>query len=729
MWRNLLVYSLQSGLGALMLLLGTQSSVGGTLTATIHNPNGVTATSISLRHSGTAPPNTSWGNQFWSTASIAAGATVNPVADFNENNAYVWVRYTVNSVVYVTAAQFVVTHTSNPSLSFTLSPAGPATSCIDVKTTNNGRSRVQYNVYTNGVFAAKSLWVNPGETYTFSYCGTTRPEITMSRDTYLPDGTKTTDFGRTIGTNDPGWTTSGAAGVNTGTDPGRTPTAVAATVGNGVIPWNNSATAAATEDSLRKGFEANYNLGTVTGAISAEQLSGILGLLQQLRNDVSGGFININGTMVSGNAILQAIKNAIDGHTGLLTQIEANTSYGYATVNAVQTAGQTLLESKALQQVANAYLASLTNAAQAAVNELTVIKSNTGGQNAALTAIQNNTAQANTQLNKLNDMIPYLEGIRNYSGDSATRLQQINEHVGNSRQLLTNIEYDIEAGNNKLDGIWNSIDAVKASIDSATNHFGTMKRGLDSITNSLGDVIRAVDTNRVDTTNWLRKILAKLPNYDTQTHNYAGSAAEGETNAEANGGNAMEATASGYGPETAGGIPFADLFDITIMGQTINVNPLNNPTVAAVCEWVRFVVGWLAAVTTVWLVLDMVFTALLASGAWHQTKGVQINVPGLDVLTSVTTAIAARTVIAVILASLVAFWTSWTTDNAGIFALSKDNPFDSRWSSSVRAMIGLLDSFCPIATILGDIALVIATKIALGVVVFVKQMAVRFLPS
>jgi len=212
-------------------------------------------------------------------------------------------------------------------------PPPAADWCIKVRPTNRTAYRQKYTVSTvNGVTVTEVLaspWIAPGETWTAQYCNAEKQVLRLSR---LTDSDPPVyDFSDDIPTDDGGWQQDD---VGADYDVNDDPTIPGANIDPSMIDFDDDATDAAKDDSVRKGFLALYGAqqqGFNGLLMSSSRINANLNTANSKLNDLNSSLSGkattaditaLKGSVDSGNSTLSGFKTA--NHSDLLVLHDDN---------------------------------------------------------------------------------------------------------------------------------------------------------------------------------------------------------------------------------------------------------------------------------------------------------------------------------------------------------------------------------------------------------------------
>jgi hypothetical protein len=646
------------------------------------------------------------------------------------------------------------TGTAGEVLSFTVSGTAPQVNWrLDSKTCNETLFDQVYQVIINGQVVGTSGVIKPGDCFEFHFSDPQKKSIQLVRFMVTPDGERINpEYSRTIGTGDPNWYQDGSTppGMNTGTD---NPVGVPnAHVGQGKIPFAESADPAK-EDTLRKVGEALYDATAQSGRNTVSELRGVHGKLSAVENALNAGFLNVNGNLVSVKSAVEAINNSM---SGVNTRLDALNNTATQTKGVIDNQYAKIISMDAKFDSANGYLLNLKDGQQSVIAKLGNIDTDLDGV-AKETTLSATTSTISSEGQSTRESLGTIHTTMTQTKDAVGAGNQINQdgHVANQASL-EQVKSVLSAVYAAIDGARTeanaSASAHSGKLDLANQHLSDIKNQtanlggkLDGLGNKLdlvnGAIVNngtkidgvksAVEQNTLSTSNKLEEIRKKLPKYleeGSTEYNSHGAAGEGFASTEADNLHGIAGGLTGGTGNFGVPAPSPSIFTISFAGATLDLNPMSNPSFAAIAQWVRSLINWLATFFLVYVCYSATLQALQAAGAFQQVKGVTEQTPVIGTLTTITSGLIARIVIGTALAAIPAFYVAWKASNASFFQTLGLNPFASG-DSAVATGIWLLDQFVPLVTIITDLIIALTYKLGLGAVIWAKQMVVRFLPS
>lgn len=348
--------------------------------------------------------------------------------------------------------------------------------------------------------------------------------------------------------------------------------------------------------------------------------------------------------------------------------------------------------------------AAANNAGLAGINsQLVTANANINQIAGSAASIDGRLITANTSLNGIND------GVAGLRGDVALGAKEITQ---------AGLRADTVAGFSSLQ---TSVGEVKTELID-----GKAQAHQDSLATQ-GEIQDVGD--KVD---GIKDAVNALPrHYGPETLNHEAEGAAGESAASDTKGD-FDTLAGTLGNPASVPSGMGGFWQITLPGGlgVLNLNPLDDPEVAAFAEWARGFILWLLTASLFGLVIFHTSDAIKAAGGWQQTKGVQtqVNVAGFGFATSVFSALIIRGIIGAALLAIPAYSLAWMSNNDTLFATLGVNPL-APTSGAVAAGLWLADQFVPLVALVGFPMLALGFQTTLAGVLFSKQMVVRYLPS
>jgi len=654
-------------------------------------------------------------------------------------------------------------------MSFTINQSGaPSTWKLSFGVVNDSPFKRVYNVYTNGVKATNlGGFAEPGTTASWNVETTTKFDVSIERLTYDENGKLlTVDWSKSIGAGDASWTT-GTPTLNSGID--GTAAIPMADVGGG-IPWIESPTIPAHDETIQTGFEALYDLQAkaVNGnqaaidALNRMLESGVTvanGHLSTINASAAAGATSQAATAASAASINTKLDTTNQKLADSYTQIVANsyaTTAGAASVGAKVDAASAFLGGKFdglnASQVSTLIELGYVNVKLDAAN--TKADAANSWHQSNLGAIQELRDQVVTGVGNINSVASAAAGSAQTAAAAVNAnlnaiipiLQSIDSHVVGNGSLIGSLRSDVQQGNSSL-GLIATHTGVMADLinqgngkaDLMYSRLGNIEGGVALINSSVQEVKGAVEglephldgiRDAVNgTTNWLAQILNKIWEPSDAIPGYDGYRAQGETAANDTGasytGIAADWTAIDYEP--AGAVN--DVFLISLMGYTVNVNPLANATVAEVAAWLRYLLSVFIAFGVVYFCVMRTVKAVDSVPSWNQSKGVLQKLGPLGKVISWGGGTVAGLITVAAGRAVPAAFLAWAGSHVDLVALAKGNPFAAGWGSTVSAAVWLLDQIAPIKLALSAGAICISYAVTLASVVMVKSAGVRMMPA
>lgn len=287
---------------------------------------------------------------------------------------------------------------------------------------------------------------------------------------------------------------------------------------------------------------------------------------------------------------------------------------------------------------------------------------------------------------------------------------------------------DVNRFNQFGEGLERKLDWIGGDLDTIANNTAFLNtNGVPNITNLLGQIRDGVISNAtwgVMSSNI--GVLAARDGSGSTITNYndaiAGIGQGTDTNATgfASNGSFQAPSSTGSGSDPGNSWTF------TILGTTIDFNPMHYDYMADLATWFRFLLKWGLVSGLAIFVARRTQDAINAMGGWHQTTGSMVSVAGFG--TNLATAIVARLLIIAILDLVPAFYIAWKSNQSSLFAALGVDPFSTA-NPSIAQGLWLANQFLPLDVMVSDAVLALSFTVALTAVCYGKQIMVRSVPG
>lgn len=613
---------------------------------------------------------------------VTAGARQNLAFVAPGTQIYCWlVDYNTEAQISQCSGSPAVTGTGSnpPDIDMTSSGYGPPPPPppwkLHDETTNNSEYDQDYYLFINGVQVGSPQRVAPGQKFVSNLSVDTKPnDVTYKRVPINSDGTPNMDnavWSASVGPNDSHWSQ----------DPANVPTLSNTDNGNPTPPVNTG---------------SGNDFGSGGSDLAKEQTLQRVG--STLHSDIQQGLNGVQTETRKIGAYVDGMKLAMSsGFTtlgGYETDIRNNGSIANGKLDTIAGALSTLNGS--------------INGGAGAAKDSTLV--NIGSKLDGLDVKLGNVAN-NANLTSVGQKIDLLHSDLGFIAKDSN----LTAVGGKVDQLHVDLS-TVVAKDSTVAGLNSKVDAVKNSVDlfataNASSHTQLRQKIDDTtaiLTNQMGANMRAI-TNAIDS------LKDKRTEADLQA---AHDAAPGQANSVAGTGLTGAASALAAGDFSVPGSGGLSSMSVPIGGTYIDMDPRHWDYFSDCMSWIYNLVLWISTLTTVSLIVKMVFDAVIASGSW--VRGLTMNPAGwLATILQFAGSLALQA-----LGGVLVFWLSWWAANSGLRTILLTNPLTSSCPLVVSA-IQILSSVLPLPVIFGNAMLLITFRLLLIKTSFISQVQLR----
>ena len=673
---------------------------------------------------------------FQMTGVIAEGSA-DTTQCLNENTVVQCKVYEVNGVaVNFDASGSPVTYNGGGgTITFSVTGSPPPTNWkYDARTCNNTALDQYYDIIIDGVKVATQGPIHPGQCFDFHFEDSSKKTIQFARYNLASDGQRTVpDYSRIVGGEDSGWYNSGSGpGQQVGNDENtHTPNV---TDKPDKLPWDNSKTNAATDDSVRTGFEALHDLMSQSARAQANEARGQSERLSAVQNAVNGGFANIGGQLVSVKQAVDAVNSSLNG--GIANRLDA-------------IANNTGISKEALARI-EAKLGELVNVENTAAGYLLTIKDKQGLIVSSLEEIEvglEGVAKEGTLVATKSTISSEASTTRDTIGNVKTAVDQTKDAIGAHKDVdqagHQATKTSVDQAKSVLDSIYNatqdarteanvSLSLINGKLDTANQHLASIKNAadlfnanLDGIGNKLDGISSKIQENTASTSNKLEQIRDLLDHSDHHP-DFGGMHAAGS---------AAGAVVQEKLDQIAGAMivptihaeannPWMVQLGTSLSGQVwqVDLNPLSYPGIAGIAAWLHRALIWVSTALYIMSIYNVTHEALLKAVGARQAQSASAIPGGSSGL-----ALLVAPLITVALGTIPGLFVSWYFNNQSISNTLASDPLGGG-NSVIQMGITLAMAFLPLQTFMSHIIMLhFVYKMKLGAVWWLACTIVRFL--